>query len=56
MEKYIEKYRNYMSKVSREGAEDLTEYIINETDFFEAPASSKFHNNIKHGLIKKTHC
>lgn len=40
----------YKKNIKREGSEELLNYLINETDFFEAPASSKYHLNIEGGL------
>lgn len=31
---------------------DLVEYLINETDFFVAPASTQYHGAHKHGLVQ----
>lgn len=37
--------------VSREGINDLLDWLTHETDFFEAPASMNHHNNLKGGLL-----
>ena len=42
--------RLFRTYIHREGAEELLNYIINETDFFEAPASTKYHGNFRGGL------
>ena len=39
----------FKENIKREGSEKLLEYILN-SDFFEAPASSKYHLNIEGGL------
>ena len=39
----------YRENIKREGADKLLEYL-QSSDFFEAPASSKFHNNFDGGL------
>jgi len=49
-EKFIELYKN---NISRDGIDKLMEWL-EKTDFFSAPASSKFHNNIEGGLCE--HC
>ena len=36
----IDIYRNY---VKREGSDKLLDYLINKSDFFTAPASTRFH-------------
>ena len=36
--------------IQREGINDLLHYLQNETDFFEAPASTRFHLSCKGGL------
>lgn len=41
----------YNENIKREGADKLLEYIMN-SDFFTAPASSKFHSNCEGGLVK----
>jgi len=47
----IDKYIEYMSIVKRDGKDRLAEWLINKTDFFTAPASSKYHNNYEGGLF-----
>jgi len=44
---FITTYRTF---IKREGAEKLLDYLINKSDFFTAPASSKFHNDFEGGL------
>ena len=41
--------RLYNENIKREGADKLLEWLT-KTDFFTAPASSKFHSNIEGGL------
>ena len=48
-EKFIEIYR---SCVTREGADKLLEYIEYKTDFFSAPASTRFHGAYEGGLLE----
>jgi len=46
----IDEYKKYMSHVKRKGKETLIDWLINETDFFQSPASSKYHANYAGGL------
>ena len=48
-EKFIEIYK---STVTREGADKLLEYIVEKTDFFTAPASTRFHGSYEGGLLE----
>lgn len=43
------RFKSILLKVNRPGIDDLLEYL-DTTDFFEAPASTKYHNNIRGGL------
>lgn len=45
---------NLLRSTQREGVEKLINYLETKTDFFTAPASSKFHNNFEGGLLD--HC
>ena len=40
-----------LKKVNREGIDKLIDFL-DRTDFYEAPASTKFHNNFKGGLAE----
>ncbi len=40
----------YTSKIKREGADKLLEYLLN-SDFFVAPASARFHSSFEGGLL-----
>lgn len=42
----------YRENITRKGAGDLLAYLENETDFFEAPASTKFHGAHPGGLVE----
>ena len=46
-QQFIEIYNKY---IKREGADKLLDWLI-RSDFFEAPASSKFHNARSQGLV-----
>ena len=48
-EKFMEIYK---STVTREGADKLLEYIVEKTDFFTAPASTRFHGSYEGGLLE----
>ena len=39
----------YNQKITREGAAELLKYLCG-SDFFTAPASSRFHSNVEGGL------
>ena len=47
-ERFIEIFSN---KVKREGADKLLEYLTNNSDFFTAPASARFHSSYEGGLV-----
>ena len=47
-ERFIEIYKN---NIKREGADKLLEYLIS-SDFFVAPASSRFHSSYEGGLCE----
>lgn len=47
-EKFIEIFKE---NIKREGSENLLNWLI-KSDFFEAPASTKFHSNEAGGLVK----
>lgn len=49
-----EVFINLLRSTEREGVENLINYLETKTDFFTAPASSKFHNNFTGGLL--AHC
>ena len=48
-EKFIEIYN---SCITREGADKLLDYIVEKTDFFTAPASTRFHGAYEGGLLE----
>ena len=45
---FITTYRTF---IKREGADRLLDYLTTKSDFFTAPASSKFHNDFEGGLL-----
>lgn len=48
-EKFIEIFR---STIKRDGADKLLEYLTEKTDFFTAPASTRFHGAYEGGLLE----
>ena len=42
----------YNDAITRQGSRELLDWITNKTDFFVAPASSKFHNAFEGGLAE----
>jgi HD superfamily phosphohydrolase YqeK len=47
-----EKYYKALEHVKREGISNLNNWLESETDFFSAPASTKFHGNYPGGLVE----
>ena len=48
-EKFIEIYR---ACIQREGSEAFLDYLLEKTDFFTAPASTRFHGAYEGGLLE----
>lgn len=48
-ERFIAVYRE---KIKREGSDRLLEYLLNRSDFFTAPASTRFHCSYEGGLCE----
>lgn len=48
-EKFIEIFK---STIKRDGADKLLEYLTEKTDFFTAPASTRFHGAYEGGLLE----
>ena len=48
----IERFEQLMASFEREGKEELLKYIREKTDFFVAPASTKFHLSCEGGLLQ----
>lgn len=44
-----------LKKVQRDGIEDLVSFLSDESDFFEAPASTMFHGNHDGGLAQHSY-
>lgn len=50
-EENIKRFEELMGKITREGKDELMEYI-NKTDFYKAPASTQFHLSCEGGLLQ----
>ena len=49
-ERFIEIYKE---KIKREGADKLLDFLLSSSsDFFTAPASTRFHGNYEGGLLE----
>ena len=48
IDRFTELYKQY---ITREGSEDLFDWLVT-TDFFDAPASTKFHGDYEGGLVE----
>ena len=48
-DKFIEIFK---TNIKREGADKLLEWLEHESDFFEAPASTRYHGAYKGGLVE----
>ena len=49
-EAMIEVFEEYLSRVHREGMDRLLDYI-RKSDFYAAPASTKYHSSFEGGLL-----
>ena len=47
-----EKFDKAVAHIKRDGIEDLINWLEHETDFFTAPASTRFHGNYDGGLLE----
>jgi HD superfamily phosphohydrolase YqeK len=52
MNNNLERFDKVVSFINRDGIEGLVSWLKNETDFFTAPASTKFHCNYDGGLLE----
>lgn len=48
-EKFLQIYND---KIKREGADKLLDFLENKSDFFTAPASTRYHNAYEGGLLR----
>lgn len=46
------KFNKALARTNREGMENLMNWLEIETDFFSAPASTRFHGNYQGGLVE----
>ena len=46
-----EEFVRLLMSTERPGIDKMLNYLETKTDFFTAPASSKFHNNVEGGLL-----
>ena len=51
LEESKQAYIELLRSTKREGIENLISYLETKTDFFTAPASTRFHNNFDGGLL-----
>lgn len=49
-----EQFISMLMATGRPGIDKLVDYLENQTDFFTAPSSAKYHNNFEGGLV--AHC
>lgn len=51
IEENKKEFIDLLNSVERDGVIDLVDYLLNETDFFKAPASSIYHGSYEGGLL-----
>ena len=51
-DKNIDSFEQLMETITRDGKDELMEYIRNKTDFYIAPASTQFHLSCEGGLLQ----
>jgi len=51
LEENKKRFIELLLSTKREGMDKLVNYLENETDFFEAPASTKYHSSYVGGLL-----
>ena len=54
LEEQKEMILDLLRSTERDGIDKLADYLSDSTDFFTAPASTRFHNNFSGGLAQ--HC
>ena len=42
----------YQEKITRDGADKLLDFLMNGSDFFTAPASTRYHGAYEGGLLE----
>lgn len=55
MDNFKEIILTELSTIQREGINELIDYLSNKTDYFTAPASTKYHSNFEGGLAEHSH-
>lgn len=51
-EENVKKFEELLNQVDREGMPQLLEYIRDRSDFYTAPASTRFHLSTEGGLLQ----
>ncbi len=51
-EENISRFEELMKKVTRNGKDELMDYVRNKSDFYTAPASTRFHLSCEGGLLQ----
>lgn len=51
-EEMVECAKSLLLSTKRDGVERLVQWLVQDTDYFTAPASSRFHLNREHGLLQ----
>ena len=54
MEENKKVFLDLLKSVDRKGIDSLIDYLETKTDFYTAPASTKYHNNCIGGLLAHT--
>ena len=52
IEENIQRFEELLGSVQRNGMDKLMNYIIKKTDFYSAPASTRFHLACEGGLLQ----
>ena len=52
MDELKKKFIDLLKSTKREGIDDLIDFLENKSDFFKAPASTRFHGNHEGGLLE----
>ena len=48
----VEEFKALLESISRDGMQDLISFIEERTDFYTAPASTRFHGDYEGGLVE----
>ena len=52
MDELKKKFIDLLKSTEREGIDDLIDFLENKSDFFKAPASTRFHGDHEGGLLE----